>query len=287
MSLLAQRSKNGLDHSFWLLESAGITDQTLTELRSLRHLKRVSFATYRKGVTCAGFRDWKSAASIEHLTLSGFHVSEAGWGAISEFINLRRFTYRSISGGFANRRPATIDANFIDWKSLGLLSVLEHLYIDGLTNRAVEGIGQCRKLKSLQLGGEGFSDDGLKLVSDLTELEELHLEDTNVTGSGFIHPESFTRLKIVKLKGSRLDDAGLARISQLPALERLDIESTQVTPDGLSILAASKPTLKYLVPPLTIWEPWEPEHKTWVSAVEKLRAEIPGLEVNFRMDVPP
>lgn len=269
------------------LRGAGVSDLALRDLRDLLHLKRVSLSTTGPAATGVGFRDWKSADQIEDLTLRGFHVREPGWRAISEFSKLRRLVYVSASRGFANRRPATFDAAFVDWKVLGSLAHLESLYIDGITNRAVEGIAECKQLQKLQLGGEGFSDDGLNRICGLSELVELNLEYTEVTGLGFVSPEGFPNLKVVRLKESNVNDAGLERISELPALEWLDIESTNVTPEGLVALVKCKSTLKYLRPPLTVWEYWTPEHKVWVTAVEKLKAEMPDLEVYFVGDAPP
>jgi hypothetical protein len=80
-------------------------------------------------------------------------------------------------------------------------------------------------IKTLHLGGDTLTDDGLKSLADLTDLRELVLWwATGITDAGVAHLRRLPRLQILDISLSRLTDEGVRSLAELPALEELHLE---------------------------------------------------------------
>src|SRR5260221_3355990 len=104
-----------------------------------------------------------------------------------------------------------------------------------------------------------FRDEGLNEIKDLTNLRELSLRQSNITGQalgpfrrlraldatlskfndqGMRSLEAMQDLRRLRLGDTNITDAGLAAIANLKNLEDLDLHGTAITDAGLAIVAS-------------------------------------------------
>lgn len=84
----------------------------------------------------------------------------------------------------------------------------------------------------LDLGDSQVTDESLKLIGRMPELERLHLEKTAVTDAGLAHLAGLTNLEYLNLYETKITDAGLAPLHGLPKLRKLYLWQTAVTIQG-------------------------------------------------------
>jgi hypothetical protein len=102
-------------------------------------------------------------------------------------------------------------------------------------------------VRTLQVGGETLTDEGLKSVADLTNLRELVLWwATGITDAGVAHLRRMPNLRMVNISLSGLTDEGVDFLSELPALEDLDLEGKKFTDRSLLSLSKAR-NMKSLV----------------------------------------
>jgi len=139
------------------------------------------------------------------------------------------------------------------------------------TNRALEHVGKIKTLEKVHLYQRQICDQGLAFLTGLTELTELSLAETSVTGDGFRHLPSkkltwidlsdtpikdeafatliaFTELRDLILTKTNVTDEAFVHIAQIPQLRHLDIAATKTTGKGIRLLAESKQ-----LEALTVW----------------------------------
>jgi DNA-binding response OmpR family regulator len=97
-------------------------------------------------------------------------------------------------------------------------------------------LDSLRDLRFLSLAETKVGDKGLQHLLALQELEELHLDHTEITDDGLALLEALPNLRILDLKGTRVSDAGLAHVSRLSRLKGLYLTRTGITDDGLAQL---------------------------------------------------
>ncbi len=136
------------------------------------------------------------------------------------------------------------------------MTQLQVLRLSGITEAALPSVTVLTNLQILDVGF-GISGVGLRQLSGLPRLEELHLYTSGTSGQ-FV---AFPRLRVLSVSGEhfgdadfdalvqcrelrRLDiagisDAGLRRIAELPELRQLDVNSDAITVAGIVQLKAS------------------------------------------------
>lgn len=156
--------------------------------------------------------------------------------------------------------------NVKDWSKVVSLRLQECDEVDaGLWNK----LAQAKSLKKLEFIQSPIRDDHLQQVAYCTELEELLLAHTQVTGeglqyltalplrrlaihtrqatqAGIRHVASITSLRELELHCPELELAGMPSLASLHQLELLNSGRTKLGHGGLKILE-NHPTLKFLV----------------------------------------
>lgn len=139
--------------------------------------------------------------------------------------------------GFAwlPRDPVNGDARPPDWATrfidaIGPEYVCDVLEVDlsffQRTNRDCNvlmiQVGQLHQVRNLNLYGcEFLTDAGLAHLRGLTNLEDLNLGDTHVSGSGLRYLSDMTKLRSLKLAGTALRDRDAVHLKRLTKLEIL------------------------------------------------------------------
>jgi hypothetical protein len=89
-------------------------------------------------------------------------------------------------------------------------------------------------VKSLLLKETQTTDEGLRQVGRMTELEELYIwEARSVTDAGVAHLAGLRNLRMVHINDSNLTDDSLVLLSSLPRIEELSLEQNHFSDEGL------------------------------------------------------
>lgn len=82
----------------------------------------------------------------------------------------------------------------------------------------------------LDVGRSQISDEGLKTIGQMANLERLHLENTGVTDEGIAHLGGLTRLEYLNLYGTGVTDSIFDTLANSRDLRKLYLWQTQVDP---------------------------------------------------------
>jgi len=89
----------------------------------------------------------------------------------------------------------------------------------------------------LNLGRTRITDEGLKIVGQLTNLTRLSLDYTGIQDSGLEKLVTLAKLNSLNLVGTTVGDQGIAYLSQLKKLKRIYLYQTKVTHIGIQNLS--------------------------------------------------
>jgi len=99
------------------------------------------------------------------------------------------------------------------------------------------------RLVWLNLAGTGITDETVRRIAQMPNLERLHLENTAVTDIGVADLATLQNLRYLNLHTTRITDAAVASIAAMPALERVYLWDTAVTAEAVDRLRAARPEL--------------------------------------------
>ncbi len=129
--------------------------------------------------------------------------------------------------------------------------------------------------------GNQFAAVGDEQLSALAPLAgsvvSLELQQTKVSDAGLAALAPFSHLRSLQLQNTAITDAGLPHLAKLASLENLNLYATTITDDGLQQLACLKNLKK-----IHLWQ-----SKVTAAGADKLRAAIPGLDVNLGLPQTP
>ena len=187
---------------------SAVTDSGLGVLAGHPKLRRVNLSGTR--VTSNGLRLLSNAK--KELDVQADAVSIAGLDHLNEFGVKVRLN--------ADQQPVSVAMS-------GVTVGDEHL----------EAIGKLESLKVLDLRETGITDDGLKSLNNLTNLERLNLVGTPVSDEGLAALVPLSGLKTLLLSSTSVTDEGLEHVAKLTNLERLNLIGTTITDEGLKHIA--------------------------------------------------
>jgi hypothetical protein len=96
----------------------------------------------------------------------------------------------------------------------------------------------------LDLGRTGITDEGLRSISQLTNLTELNLEYTKVKGTGLEFLVPLSKLESLNLVGTGVNDSTLIHLSKLKGLKRIFFFQSDVTSKGIRELKNVVPQMQ-------------------------------------------
>jgi len=120
-------------------------------------------------------------------------------------------------------------------------ALLESLYCfkPRITDGGVKHLASQTKLRKLEfLRVPELTDATLAHIAGLTNLEEITLSGTGITGSGLVHLAGLGKLRSLSIPNTPLGDAGLANLGRLAGLKRLYIGGGSYTDTGIASLSS-------------------------------------------------
>lgn len=92
-------------------------------------------------------------------------------------------------------------------------------------------------IASVDFNSANITDDNLKKLRGLKNVQELDLSNNRISDTGLKHLMEFTKLRVLLLDGDiDITDAGLAHLIELTNLEFLALRGTNITDSGLERL---------------------------------------------------
>ena len=156
----------------------------------------------------------------------------------------------AVIGGFRELRKLTIDSSHVSTD--GIRSVSELPHIERLLLRGSEaklnGVGPVlsgmKSLCFLAVNSRRFTDEELRHVSKLYDLEVLDLSGTSITDAGVAQLCSLRRLRRLYCLFTGLTDECVPAITNIENLEVLYIDCTEVSEEGERELRRLMPSLR-------------------------------------------
>ncbi|MGD9647623.1 MAG: leucine-rich repeat domain-containing protein [Pirellulales bacterium] len=177
-------------------------EEFFSALAELPHVKHIWF--YEDfGMTDDDLQEFSEVRGLESFLIAGSRVSVAG------LVHLEQL------------------------KKLQELSVV-HCRV---TPEFAQAIGRLRTLTKLHIGGAALSNEVLRGIGTLSQLEVLSLSDAvQITDAGLPHLAAMPRLRHVAIAEAQISDAGLQSFAGLEELQSLYIREADVSDRGLECL---------------------------------------------------
>jgi len=105
---------------------------------------------------------------------------------------------------------------------------------------ALPYLGTFPRLRILLLHKQLATDDALRAVRGLKEIEKIYLWDAQVTDAGVECLRGMPKLRYLHLSNSKITDRSLETLGNIPSLEGLSMQFNHFTDRGLSHLAGLK-----------------------------------------------
>lgn len=103
-----------------------------------------------------------------------------------------------------------------------------------VSDDGIKYLKNLRQLEFLVLDNSGVSDEGLKHLANLAELKGLSLANTGVNGEGLKHLSRLSNLEALFLSDSDIQDKHLNEIENFKKLNHLSLAGASVTGEGFS-----------------------------------------------------
>lgn len=216
----------------------GITNTSLEHIASITSLKALSLAD--TSINDEGLSHISSLTNLQDLTLFRCLVTDAGMPALGKLSNLRRLNLRGTK---------VADDGMEHLKGLEKLTRLD-------LSESMVGNGGLEHLKSLavedlNLWGTRVGDAGMKHVAEMAGLKRLNLDDVGVpaenvalTDEGVKLLAGLDNLEWMHLGKTQVSDEGLDALLSLQRLNSLVLHSCpNVTDEGVARLQKARPNL--------------------------------------------
>ena len=99
----------------------------------------------------------------------------------------------------------------------------------------------------MSLVSSGIEDDGLYHLGQMSNVNELYLQKTNLNGTGLIYLRNLKQLEILNVSYTKIDDKAALELLNIPNLREVYLFQTKVSPDVIKALQEYKPGLKILM----------------------------------------
>ena len=171
---------------------------------------------------------------------------------IASLVAVLLFFVGFVPTGALNRHHLTI-VSFWRSRLLNNAGEITHLTLsNGATNNSLRVLSDLDNLQSLGLDRTQVTDAGLVHLKELTKLETLFLSQNQITAAGLVYLKDLTKLQILDLRYSRITDAGLLHLKELTGLKTLHLRRAQITDAGFAELPGHKVAPPPLLPPVRV-----------------------------------
>lgn len=188
-----------------LSANAGLISSFLTEFHPPQTMKKLS-------IRCSGSSDTRidlSRINIKHLedlSVSGCTTTSSDF--LPELPSLRALTWAG--------------SEFVDLGFLRNIDGLESLNLGSSKNlKDLSGLKKFKRLKNLNLGWTGISDDDLEVIGHITSLTSLDINNNPIKGHGLKYLAGLTGVTRLDLDETLIGDEGIEYFKYWPSTSKL------------------------------------------------------------------
>jgi Leucine-rich repeat (LRR) protein len=143
--------------------------------------------------------------------------------------------------GTANAKILKLDRITLDRQQFSKIAslALDELFLDRceVADDAWPDLASMKGLRRLRLPGSKIQDDSLAIIGQLTQLENLDLNDCNaITCVGVAHLRTLTKLRSLTLSGQSADDASLKSLLFMTNLVALNLRASKANDSAFEVL---------------------------------------------------
>lgn len=194
--------------------------------------------------------------SLKSIRIYDSTVSGEGLSSLGQFLNLMTLDLvactidSAVMQQIGNQRQLNFlnlsnshidDAGLAQLAGLTKLKKLYAHFNPKITDEGMKSLSGMKELETLTVGGTGITDAGLKLLSGLEQLTLLEVYNIRITDAGLAHLTKLQHLNSLNLRRTPITDAGLKHLSGLKQLKTLTLQETNVTPEGIAALQKALP----------------------------------------------
>ncbi|MFM9960869.1 MAG: hypothetical protein ACKV2Q_06550 [Planctomycetaceae bacterium] len=218
-------------------------DEALKHIVGLKSLRELHLN--QCGTTDAGIRLLEQMPQLTHLDV--YQEGRLTDAAISSIAKLKRLKHLGLNAYVGSKELGWMRFSKEATKSLAGLQELEHLHLvgQGVSSETLQfprlkslslgveaddacaaRIAECQQLQSLQLVFTSITDDGLKTIATLFELNRVNIDSHVITDAGIGQLKTLKKLDHLSLRASHLTDSSLEHIAEIKSLTRLDLNGS-------------------------------------------------------------
>ncbi len=205
-----------------------VGDAELKHLENLKTLKAIDLSDCNR-VTIEGVRSLVKCPKLSFLKVWGPSIDNACMSEVAKMKSLRVL-------GISDTR---VDDEGIS-KLAGLNLVEVQMTRTRIGDDGIRVISQMKNVESLVLRDTGLTDESVKYVSGLEKLKKLDLSECTspgITDACGEYLAKMSNLQSLNLWTTAFSDEGLRCLSGLKNLTILNLDNTKITDDGVAMLA--------------------------------------------------
>lgn len=228
-----------------------VTDDGIKHLLQLSQLTAIDLRN--TAVTSQGLETLSQLPRLESLNLGlnqlvGLHPDIVGrWTSLRKLSVWGRGGLRPLSL-FSVLSELSIalelqHGNFDEEELAFLSEMLQIKLLDisnttSITNDGLRHLSSLTQLQQLLLGESEITEEGLRFLSEMRQLRELALSEIPLDGDGLQNLHGMKKLLNLKLNHTGVTDAGMPHLAHLSQLEYLDLYRSKLTDSGLAHLTS-------------------------------------------------
>lgn len=207
------------------------------DIQLLAALTKVKFLDIRR-IEVANFEFLSSFKDLTGLELCGCKIQEQHIKVISSLKNLKH-----LGLGRATAHPDVLHGMMKQHSGLTYLDIRN----TRVTDESLRGIKSLTQLQHLMLAFTKIGDAGMYYLKDLTKMTQLSLRATCVSDLGIAQLLNMNKLEVLILARSYVGNNGLRALSQLGSLRFLNVFQLQnATQQGICELEHMLPSVRIL-----------------------------------------
>ena len=233
------------------LSQTEVTDAGIKDVASLQQLRTLNLR--RTAVTDAGLKELTGLQQLRSLDLTGTAVTDAGLKELTAFQQLRSLHLGSAWFKITDKSLASLRAAGVPEAIVLKLNPLkdgryedQQKFLDELWRILPKE--ESDRFQNLVLNhafdSTQLTDAGIKELTALKPLEELHLESPLVTDASMKDVAKLQQLQLLSLDGSKVTNRGLRDLYQLKHLRKIWVGGSEVTGAGIDEFRNVRPNVK-------------------------------------------
>lgn len=156
--------------------------------------------------------------------------------AAEEAAKVAKATMEKVNATGASLMPVAQDSADLRFSSLNVR--------DSFGDKELASLAPvANQIAIVELGSSQVTDEGLKSLQAMTNLQKLYLENTKITDKGMDYLKGLPNLYYLNLYGTAVTDAGIQKLASLKNLKRLYLWKSKATGEGADKLKQAIPGL--------------------------------------------